>query len=195
MLCSKNMRHPAAAPGDDVWMKLGFPPTPPRSPTKSLGEVTTNSVTVIERLQLVSESLDDYLEESRLDSFNLRSKLIQDCMWNGLKSDDGLGPHSEAIYETPCSTPPPLDYSSTDCVDPTTVFPYPLNENGQSQQEDTGWLNYGFTVSFYYVHEKSFYHLSKNCLETPRTHLVSLGAHLVSLGAHRVSLGAHRTPC
>ena len=138
MLCAKNMRHPAAAPGDDVWLKLGFPPTPPRSPTKSMGEPTPSSATICERLILVSENLDYFLEESAFEVVNLRSKLIQDCMWNGLKSDDGLGTCCDAIYETPCSTPPPLDYSSTDCVDPTAVFPYPLNENGTSQQEDTG---------------------------------------------------------
>ena len=141
MLCTKNMRHPAAAPCDDVWARLCFPPTPPKSPTKSLGEPTQNYSTVSERLILVSESLDDLLEESRLlDSMNLRSNLIQDCMWNGSKSDDGLVASSDSIYETPCSTPPPLDYSSTDCVDPSAVFPYPLNENGTSQQEDTGNL-------------------------------------------------------
>lgn len=138
ILCAKNIRHPVAAPGDECLMKLIFPPTPPRSPTKSLGEPTQSVATIVERLQLVSESLDDYLEESRPDSLNLRSKLIQDCMWNGLKSDDGIGTCSEQIYETPCATPPPLDYCSSDCVDPTTVFPYPLNENGHAQQEDTG---------------------------------------------------------
>ena len=139
VLCSKHSRHPAAAPNDDMWTRFGLPPTPPKSPTKSLGEPTQNSTTIVERLILVSESLDDFLEEAKLfDSINLRSNLIQDCMWNGSKSDDNLVATSESIYETPCSTPPPLDYSSTDCVDPSAVFPYPLNENGNSHQEDTG---------------------------------------------------------
>lgn len=138
MLCSKNMRHPAAAPGDYMWMRFPCPPTPPKSPTKSFGEPSQNYSTVVERLILVSESLDDFIGETKLlNSISLRSNLIQDCMWNGLKPDDSLGASSESIYETPCSTPPPLDYSSNDCVDPSAVFPYPLNENGSSQPEDT----------------------------------------------------------
>lgn len=145
IICSsKNMKmHSAASPGDDVWKKFGLPPTPPRSPTKSLGEINQNRSTVAERLQLVSESLDDEGSDisdciPHFDSLSLRSKLIQDCMWNGTVSErDKTVTYIERIYDTPCSTPPPLDYSSSDCVDPTSVFPYHTNENSQSQPEDT----------------------------------------------------------
>ena len=96
IICSsKNMKmHSAASPGDDVWKKFGLPPTPPRSPTKSLGEINQNRSTVAERLQLVSESLDDEGSDisdciPHFDSLSLRSKLIQDCMWNGTVSERG----------------------------------------------------------------------------------------------------------
>lgn len=143
MLCTSRCLkvHTSASLGEDVWKRLGLPPTPPRSPTKSIGETTQNISTVSERLQLVSESLDEFVDLSEripcFDSISLRSKLIQDCMWNGTNKTDSND--IDAIYDTPCATPPPLDYSSTDCVDPTAVFPNPLNEeHGQSQQEDTG---------------------------------------------------------
>ncbi len=155
IICSsKKMFIPSAAsPGEDEWRRLGLPPTPPRSPTKSLGEVTENRSTVAERLQLVFESLDDVSGVSdclpNFDSLSLRSKLIQDCMWNGTVSGrEKCVAYIENIYDTPCSTPPPLDYSSSDCVDPTSVFPYPLNENRQSQSEDTGMYRVLFMSNF-----------------------------------------------
>ena len=145
---SKHLRvHTAAAPGEDVWLRLGLPPTPPRSPTKSIGEPTQNDTTVAERLQLVSESLDGFLEvaerQNQSDACSLGSKLIQDCMWNGKVSErEKGGTCIEIFYETPCATPPPLDYSSTECVDPSAVFPYPLNETGPCLHEDTGEFLY-----------------------------------------------------
>eukprot|EP00794_Sanderia_malayensis_P004734 gene4734-5357_t len=146
IVCSSKGGNTAASPGEDVWRKLGFPPTPPRSPTKSFGEITQNHSTIAERLQLVFESLDDCFGHvdslPNLDSLSLRSKLIQDCMWNGIVSErEKCLTFIESIYDTPCSTPPPLDYSSSDCVDPSSVFPYPLNESKQQTQSEDSVLS------------------------------------------------------
>ncbi len=78
-------------------------------------------------------------------SSSLKSNLIQDCMWSGLAAEERkkllkLEKKTICDSESPrkrnerCSSPPPLvpvssDYSvASDCVDPASVFPYPLSE-------------------------------------------------------------------
>ena len=143
----RKMKRLVSAPitGEEIWKKFELPPTPPRSPVKTEVEETHYESTVADRLQRVSESLDDE-DCPEITALNLGSKLIQDCMWNGKVNpvEGDASPCVKDIYETPCSTPPPLDYSSTDCVDPSAVFPYPLNEADRSHS-DTGMLTRRFS--------------------------------------------------
>ncbi|XP_001627619.2 transcriptional regulator Myc-A isoform X2 [Nematostella vectensis] len=125
----------------DIWKKFELLPTPPRSPSRSPCDSPVHMISsssVADTLQIVSEILDDDEAQStptvEKNCSSLKSKLIQDCMWNGSAYETftdlrQLVTHpSEDLYETPCSTPPPVEYISSDCVDPSTVFPYPMND-------------------------------------------------------------------
>jgi len=132
----------SAVPTMDIWKKFELLPTPPRSPSRSDCEspVHIDSSLVADALQIVSEILDEddtpgQLSQGQPDKnwTSLRSKLIQDCMWNSLAYETlGLDlkvlTSPDDLYETPCSTPPPVEYVSSDCVDPATVFPYTIND-------------------------------------------------------------------
>ena len=153
-----------SSPNDCMWKKY---PTPPSSP-QSIGESsendeTTDSFDTRARLQYVCDNLDLSLEltTSRCtNSFNLRSKLISDCMWSGIRPDLSklqskdkfsctrkLSLDSEDLYPTPCPSPPsnmngspgvPDCPSTSDCVDPTTVFPLTINSDSLVCPTDTG---------------------------------------------------------
>ena len=126
----------SAAPTMDIWKKFELLPTPPRSPSRTArceSPVEIDNSSVADTLQIVSEILDDDETPPQTDknSCSLRSKLIQDCMWNSIayeSLDLKILSCPEDLYETPCSTPPPVEYVSADCVDPATVFPYPMND-------------------------------------------------------------------
>lgn len=125
-------------PTMDIWKKFELLPTPPRSPSRnSDSPVPIDSSVVADALQIVSDILDEddtpTQGQSDKNSCSLRSKLIQDCMWNShsyesLELELKALTCPEDLYETPCSTPPPVEYVSSDCVDPSTVFPYPIND-------------------------------------------------------------------
>ncbi|XP_013410679.1 transcriptional regulator Myc-A [Lingula anatina] len=67
---------------------------------------------------------------------NLKSKLIQDCMWSG--SQDQKVEKCEPSLKTPATAPSVDINASTDCVDPTAVFPYPINDNRRSKTHHLG---------------------------------------------------------
>ena len=131
----------STVPTHDIWKKFELLPTPPRSPSRS---PRNSPIDFAETLQSVSDNLDNCSAaplttvDSSLSS--LKSKLIQDCMWNASNYNKSAtesmkvhaAPNTELLYETPCSTPPPVEYVSSDCVDPSTVFPYPVNETHQN---------------------------------------------------------------
>ena len=141
-------------PTHDIWKKFELLPTPPRSPSRSpsprnspvdFGSITEHCCSVADTLQIVSDILDEDscstapLATVEISLSSLKSKLIQDCMWNGSNYENSLDfkvlaatLNTEDLYETPCSTPPPVEYVSSDCVDPSTVFPYPVNESHQN---------------------------------------------------------------
>ena len=140
-------------PTHDIWKKFELLPTPPRSPSRSprnspvdFGSITGDFCSVADTLQIVSDILDEDscsatpLATVEISLSSLKSKLIQDCMWNGSNYENSLDfkalaaatLNAEDLYETPCSTPPPVEYVSSDCVDPSTVFPYPVNESHQN---------------------------------------------------------------
>jgi hypothetical protein len=147
--------YSSTVPTMDIWKKFELLPTPPRSPSRTTCASPihiTDSSSVADTLQIVSEILDDDEsppqvqpdKNSCTNSLNLKSKLIQDCMWNSLAYDSldlKLLSCPEDLYETPCSTPPPVEYVSSDCVDPATVIPYPMNDTQSfcsSQSSDSG---------------------------------------------------------
>lgn len=121
-----------------IWKKFEqhLIPTPPLSPSRQAVSSGASSPTCLtsspaDTLQTVSDILD--IDSSRTTLLfpdnscpNLKSKLIQDCMW-GCREKFQRVAYIENVYDTPCSTPPPLDYVSADCVDPSSVFPYPIN--------------------------------------------------------------------
>lgn len=134
-------------PTHDIWKKFELLPTPPRSPSRSPrnSPVDFDCCSVADTLQIVSDILDEDscatapLATVEISLSSLKSKLIQDCMWNGSNYEKSLEfkvlattLNTEDLYETPCSTPPPVEYVSSDCVDPSTVFPYPVNESHQT---------------------------------------------------------------
>lgn len=139
-------------PTHDIWKKFELLPTPPRSPSSSpphspvdLDSLGDDYCSVADTLQIVSDILDEDtcssvpLATVEISLNSLKSKLIQDCMWNGSNYESALDIkvlaatlNPEDLYETPCSTPPPVEYVSSDCVDPATVFPYPINESHQN---------------------------------------------------------------
>jgi len=149
-------------PSDDMWRKFALPLTPPCSPSRSFGESSdcdelTSDITDLERLHDVSESLDstfDICSNSCSRAIDhLQSKLISDCMWSGNHDNEPLVRpvyfskveyskkftiEPEELYPTPCPSPSPSssdasDYtSSNDCVDPTSVFPFPLSNVNDS---------------------------------------------------------------
>lgn len=151
-------------PNDDMWRKFALPLTPPSSPQRTFAETSDSESIedIADRLQDVCDSLDSAFDvhSSKTDAQNLRSKLISDCMWSGHHVEVqnrtkisitypqkklSIEPE-EDLYPTPCASPLPsvetTDYpSSNDCVDPTSVFPLPHQENIScilSGQSDTG---------------------------------------------------------
>ncbi|NP_001158444.1 myc proto-oncogene protein [Saccoglossus kowalevskii] len=133
------------SPSEDIWKKFELLPTPPRSPGRP-APIPLLSV-VAEALQQVSETLDDDNHTQTFvfpDLSNLKSNLIQDCMWsggnNGTPEETTKGETTLPAAIAACLTPPPLDYAVAECVDPTAVFPYPLNDpkdqlSGPSQSD------------------------------------------------------------
>ena len=131
----------STVPTHDIWKKFELLPTPPRSPSRS---PRSSPVDFADTLQSVSDNLDNCSVAPLTTVENslscLKSKLIQDCMWNASnyneRSSESMkfptAPNNELLYETPCSTPPPVEYVSSECVDPSTVFPYPVNETHQN---------------------------------------------------------------
>lgn len=142
---------------EDIWKKFELIPTPPLSPSRQAGSSGASSPTCLtssgsaaDTLQSVSDILDT--DNSRTTPLfvdnscsNLKSNLIQDCMWGSHISTEKTlrTKFVEDVYDTPCSTPPPflgLDYVTTDCVDPSSVFSYPINkiyqESDSSSSED-----------------------------------------------------------
>lgn len=136
----------------DIWKKFELTgiPTPPLSPSRQATSNGASSPTCLtssaaDTLQSVSDILD--VDNSRTTLLfpenscaNLKSKLIQDCMWG---SNEKIQRVIETVYATPCATPPPLDYVSADCVDPSSVFPYPINnqEFTSDSSEDEGEID------------------------------------------------------
>lgn len=146
------------APSEDIWKKFELLPTPPRSPKHETSYPAGPMNATSERLQMVSDILEPFTLTADFSMFpedcalcsrdtmfsscvglddddkeviqNLKSNLIQDCMWSG-----HLGNALEAKVKEMDSTAgttslcnAEVSVSTTVCVNPQSVFPYPLNE-------------------------------------------------------------------
>ncbi|XP_042187976.1 transcriptional regulator Myc-2 [Callorhinchus milii] len=137
------------APSEDIWKKFELLPTPPLSPSRrpSFSLFPSNA----DQLEMVTEFLgDDLVNQSFIcdsDSESvLKSIIIQDCMWSGFSAaaklekvvSERLASLQAARKEpgSPCPSSgsggatgvEDLSASAAECIDPSVVFPYPLNE-------------------------------------------------------------------
>lgn len=123
----------------DIWTKFELgQPTPPSSPERDSDSLESdlNDPSIWESILDESLDLSKLSESFEKSSDLLNTKLIQDCMWSA--STDLLEPKNSKpktdINSNSCSinrnrTDSTGDVPhSSDCVDPTSVFPYPLSE-------------------------------------------------------------------
>ncbi|CAL8286081.1 unnamed protein product [Lota lota] len=145
--------YKSTAPSEDIWKKFELLPTPPMSPTRTLGGVAMH-VNPGDKLSWLSKFLskdDEYEGQFIPDTEelfgNLSSIIIQDCMWSSfsargqlekvnndrLSTTQNRGPPAPQISgrasKAQCASP---DASlattlATDCVDPAAVFTIPTN--------------------------------------------------------------------
>jgi hypothetical protein len=128
----------AATVVDDMWKKFDLPPTPPLSPkhdaSVGIGDGDDVLNTMLD-LSVVFDKLESR-KTSRSSSFSengLQSNLIQDCMWSapGLAAAGICADVKKEATESDKSMPLSqniVDINSNECVDPTAVFPYPVNQ-------------------------------------------------------------------
>ena len=146
------------APSEDIWKKFELLPTPPRSPKHETNYGSTGPMTsTVEKLQMVSDILEpftsdfsmfpedcalcsrdtllftsctglDHDDDKELNQ-NLKSNLIQDCMWSGhmgIALETKVKELDAPVGTSLCNAD--VSVSTTVCVNPQSVFPYPLNE-------------------------------------------------------------------
>nr|AVG72907.1 c-MYC [Azumapecten farreri] len=112
----------------NIWNKFDLgPPTPPGSPPHE----TMSDFPELDGFNLSDNDVEffDSREEDVLATMkhifaegtplNLQSKLIQDCMWSGNLAKGYVDQKS-------CSSSMETN-AAADCVDPTSVFPYPMH--------------------------------------------------------------------
>uniref|UniRef100_A0A8C3A214 MYCN proto-oncogene, bHLH transcription factor n=1 Tax=Cyclopterus lumpus TaxID=8103 RepID=A0A8C3A214_CYCLU len=137
----------SAPPGEDIWKKFELLPTPPLSPSRAAlpGEPATGSL----EDDIWGASDDGDLFGSALDN-NPNNIIIQDCMWSGFSAREKLErvvteKLGKAISTATgggrnmCVKAPEVVSRSpaTECVDPTVVFPFPVNKKNGSR-DSTG---------------------------------------------------------
>lgn len=145
--------YKSTAPSEDIWKKFELLPTPPMSPTRTLGGAAMH-VPPGDKLSWLSKVLgqdDEYEGQFMPDTEelfgNLSSIIIRDCMWSSFSASKQLekvnnerlsaiqnrgppAPHiSGRASKAQCASP---DASlatalATDCVDPAAVLTIPTN--------------------------------------------------------------------
>ncbi|KAK6179166.1 hypothetical protein SNE40_011586 [Patella caerulea] len=111
-------------PSEDIWKKFELL-TPPRSPKRepysdfNLDENTDIASFLDDGIFVNPISLALPFPETLPSNPSLQSKLIQDCMWSGSHKSN-----EDKIADTNID----VTSTSSDCVDPASVFPYPIND-------------------------------------------------------------------
>uniref|UniRef100_A0A8C3A023 MYCN proto-oncogene, bHLH transcription factor n=1 Tax=Cyclopterus lumpus TaxID=8103 RepID=A0A8C3A023_CYCLU len=151
----------SAPPGEDIWKKFELLPTPPLSPSRAAlpGEPATgdpldwaSELLLLPEDDIWGASDDGDLFGSALDN-NPNNIIIQDCMWSGFSAREKLErvvteKLGKAISTATgggrnmCVKAPEVVSRSpaTECVDPTVVFPFPVNKKNGSR-DSTGTVN------------------------------------------------------
>uniref|UniRef100_A0A8C7XX38 MYCN proto-oncogene, bHLH transcription factor n=1 Tax=Oryzias sinensis TaxID=183150 RepID=A0A8C7XX38_9TELE len=133
----------SAPPGEDIWKKFELLPTPPLSPSRAAlqGEPVIGSP----EDDIWGASEDGDLFGSVLDT-NPNSIILQDCMWSGFSAREKLervvteklgkvistsstGGRNVYIKAQEEARGSPV----SECVDPTVVFPFPVNKKNSSR--------------------------------------------------------------
>jgi len=146
----------APAPNEDIWKKFQLLPTPPvspqheatypscRSPLGDLDDILSKTdFASLESFLGLSDMMEDCTvfssSEKPKSTDAMKSNLIQDCMWSGLNLAKEMGITTEKKTDTIShATSNNTDINaSTDCVDPCSVFPYPISSNEQNREPDS----------------------------------------------------------
>lgn len=190
----------SAPPGEDIWKKFELLPTPPLSPSRAAlpGDAATNTSTNGEdpldfSLDWASELLllpgddiwgasDDVdLFGSALDTSNLNSIILQDCMWSGFSAreklervvTEKLGKAISTARSNVCVKAPEVASSRSsvsECVDPTVVFPFPVHKKNGSTGDSTG-NTVNTSTAHVSAHSDSGKNLLKRC--PPKTNIIA----------------------
>lgn len=132
-------------PGEDIWKKFQLLPTPPLSPSRAGGMQAGGMGDQLDwaselLLPLKGELLEGGTAHPDWDLFggamelNLKSIIIQDCMWSCFSAREKL---ERAVNEKlgagragtqPAPSCPPVRDPPTRCLEPTTVFPFPVHK-------------------------------------------------------------------
>ncbi|MGH0119247.1 UNVERIFIED_CONTAM: hypothetical protein FKN15_029616 [Acipenser sinensis] len=143
------------APSEDIWKKFELLPTPPLSPSRRPSLSTLLLPSIADQLEMVTEIWgDDVVNQSFIcdaddsQSF-LKSIIIQDCMWSGFSAAANLekvvserlasiqaarkeSSSNNALSIVNTNYLQDLNTSASECIDPSVVFPYPLNDSPKS---------------------------------------------------------------
>ncbi|XP_066453151.1 N-myc proto-oncogene protein [Eleutherodactylus coqui] len=160
-----------APPGEDIWKKFELLPTPPLSPSRvglqsdplSPGQGPLldfglpgdeDALDWASELLLLPPEADllggsGWSTELGLSPGNLKSIIIQDCMWSGFSAREKLeravneklgkaagmvdsGAQNQTVTPSASNLPgqgEDLNNPATHCVDPAVVFPFPINKS------------------------------------------------------------------
>uniref|UniRef100_A0A8C9XP30 MYCN proto-oncogene, bHLH transcription factor n=1 Tax=Sander lucioperca TaxID=283035 RepID=A0A8C9XP30_SANLU len=139
----------SAPPGEDIWKKFELLPTPPLSPRDPLD--WASELLLLPEDDIWGASNDVDLFGSALDT-NPNNIIIQDCMWSGFSAREKLERVVTEKLGKAISTatgarnvcvkaPEVVSHSSvSECVDPTIVFPFPVNKKNGSR-DSTGTVS------------------------------------------------------
>ncbi|XP_069462037.1 N-myc proto-oncogene protein [Ambystoma mexicanum] len=132
-------------PGEDIWKKFQLLPTPPLSPSRAGGLQAGGMGDPLDwaselLLPLEGELLGGGTAHPDWELFggamelNLKSIIIQDCMWSGFSAREKLERAvSEKLGASRAGAPPAPSCPTTreppvHCLEPTTVFPFPVHK-------------------------------------------------------------------
>lgn len=145
--------YKSTAPSEDIWKKFELLPTPPMSPTRTLGGAALHlspgdKLSWLSKVLGQDEECDGQFIPDTEELFgNLSSIIIQDCMWSSFSASKHLEKVNERLSSTAQARVPPVPPISvrpskaqcvspdaslastlaTDCVDPAAVLTFPAN--------------------------------------------------------------------